>query len=146
MPVEFIYEPWKAPMSMQRMAGCVIGVDYPLPIINVEAVSKRNKEMMDELKENFRKNNSIRELFFGPSHSAHGRTVREIKPVSMKLAFSEVPDDFPYEGMWEKVSHVNGLIKKELTKKTYSLNKEMVRNLRLILQEMIMNLDRLEGK
>ena len=34
MPVEFIYEPWRAPSAVQREAGCVIGRDYPLPIVN----------------------------------------------------------------------------------------------------------------
>ena len=83
MPVEFIYEPWKAPESVQREAGCVLGVDYPWPIVNHEAVSKRNKDMMEELKENLRKkckmetaqnapsigeDKSIIELFFGHSN------------------------------------------------------------------------------
>ena len=83
MPVEFIYEPWRAPESVQREAGCVIGVDYPWPIVDHEAVSKRNKEMMEELKKNLRKkckmetaenvptegeDKSIIELFFGHSN------------------------------------------------------------------------------
>ena len=81
MPVEFIYEPWKAPESVQKEAGCVIGVDYPQPIVNHEAVSQRNKDMMEELKENLRKkckmetgapqegdDKSIIELFFGHSN------------------------------------------------------------------------------
>ena len=55
MPAEFIYEPWKAPEVVQRKAGCVIGVDYPRPIVNHEAVTKRNAEMMEELKETLRK-------------------------------------------------------------------------------------------
>ena len=81
MPVEFIYEPWKAPESVQKEAGCIIGVDYPRPIVNHEAVSQRNKDMMEELKENLRKkckmetrapqegdDKSIIELFFGHSN------------------------------------------------------------------------------
>ena len=55
MPVEFIYEPWKAPESVQKDAGCVIGVDYPAPIVNHEEVSRRNTEMMEELKETLRR-------------------------------------------------------------------------------------------
>ena len=50
MPVEFIYEPWKAPESVQREAGCVIGVDYPRPIVDHGEVSRRNKDMMEELR------------------------------------------------------------------------------------------------
>ncbi|XP_019364513.1 PREDICTED: cryptochrome-2-like isoform X1 [Gavialis gangeticus] len=41
-PAEYIYEPWKAPRSMQEQAGCIIGRDYPRPIVEHEAVSKRN--------------------------------------------------------------------------------------------------------
>ena len=145
MPVEFIYEPWKAPLSIQRMAGCVLGLDYPRPIVNHEAVSQRNKDMMEELKENFRKNNSIREFFFGHSHSAHGQTVREIKSVSMKLAFSEVPGDFPFGAMGEQLSKMNELIKNELRKKTSSVDKGKVSNMRLILQEIAKNIDGLDG-
>eukprot|EP00160_Parvularia_atlantis_P019861 Unigene7983_Nuclearia_a/m.24501 Unigene7983_Nuclearia_a/g.24501 ORF Unigene7983_Nuclearia_a/g.24501 Unigene7983_Nuclearia_a/m.24501 type:complete len:142 (+) Unigene7983_Nuclearia_a:1363-1788(+) len=33
-PAEFIYEPWKAPLSVQQAAGCIIGKDYPLPIVD----------------------------------------------------------------------------------------------------------------
>ncbi|XP_019345657.1 cryptochrome-1 isoform X2 [Alligator mississippiensis] len=41
-PAEYIYEPWKAPRSMQEQAGCIIGRDYPKPIVEHEALSKRN--------------------------------------------------------------------------------------------------------
>ncbi|CAM5171923.1 unnamed protein product [Eretmochelys imbricata] len=45
-PAEYIYEPWKAPRSVQEQAGCVIGQDYPKPIVVHEVVSKRNVERM----------------------------------------------------------------------------------------------------
>uniref|UniRef100_A0A8D0G0U5 Photolyase/cryptochrome alpha/beta domain-containing protein n=1 Tax=Sphenodon punctatus TaxID=8508 RepID=A0A8D0G0U5_SPHPU len=45
-PTEYIYEPWKAPRSMQEQAGCIIGKDYPKPIVVHEVVSKRNIERM----------------------------------------------------------------------------------------------------
>lgn len=31
MPKEFIYEPWKAPLSIQVKAKCIVGKDYPKP-------------------------------------------------------------------------------------------------------------------
>lgn len=31
MPKEYIYEPWTAPISVQRKAKCIIGLDYPKP-------------------------------------------------------------------------------------------------------------------
>lgn len=33
MPDKYIYEPWLAPVEVQRKAGCLIGVDYPKPIV-----------------------------------------------------------------------------------------------------------------
>lgn len=47
MPDEFIYEPWKAPIEVQRAAGCVIGVDYPHPMCDLEAASSANLRRMD---------------------------------------------------------------------------------------------------
>lgn len=31
MPKEYIYEPWTAPLSIQKKANCIIGKDYPKP-------------------------------------------------------------------------------------------------------------------
>ncbi|XP_053308009.1 cryptochrome-1-like [Spea bombifrons] len=45
-PAEYIYEPWKAPRGLQERAGCVIGRDYPKPIVVHEAVSKANIQRM----------------------------------------------------------------------------------------------------
>ncbi|XP_054283598.1 cryptochrome-2-like [Macrosteles quadrilineatus] len=41
-PPEYIYEPWEAPMSVQKTAGCVIGTDYPRRIVKHEEVYKKN--------------------------------------------------------------------------------------------------------
>ena len=41
-PNEFVYEPWKAPLSVQKDAGCVIGVDYPAPMVDHDTTSKEN--------------------------------------------------------------------------------------------------------
>ncbi|XP_037072142.1 LOW QUALITY PROTEIN: cryptochrome-2-like [Pollicipes pollicipes] len=45
-PSQYIYEPWKAPLSVQRAAGCVIGTDYPAPIVDHDTVRPRNIEWM----------------------------------------------------------------------------------------------------
>ena len=34
MPDKFIHEPWRAAADIQRQAGCVIGRDYPAPIVD----------------------------------------------------------------------------------------------------------------
>lgn len=34
MPARYIYKPWTAPLDVQRKAGCIIGQDYPSPIVD----------------------------------------------------------------------------------------------------------------
>lgn len=45
-PAQYIYEPWKAPRSIQQAAGCIVGKDYPHPIVQHEVVSKKNIQRM----------------------------------------------------------------------------------------------------
>ena len=33
-PEEYIHSPWTAPLAVQLKSGCVIGRDYPLPIVD----------------------------------------------------------------------------------------------------------------
>jgi len=47
-PAKYIYEPWKAPLSIQQAAGCIIGKDYPLPIVQHETISKVNMQRMKD--------------------------------------------------------------------------------------------------
>ena len=51
-PVEYIYEPWKAPLNVQEQAGCIIGQDYPMPMVNHKDVSLRNRKAMEALRNN----------------------------------------------------------------------------------------------
>ncbi|KJE89855.1 photolyase [Capsaspora owczarzaki ATCC 30864] len=45
-PSEYIYMPWSAPLEVQREAGCIVGVDYPKPIVDHEQVCRTNMERM----------------------------------------------------------------------------------------------------
>ncbi|XP_041976072.1 cryptochrome-1 [Aricia agestis] len=45
-PTEFIYEPWKAPKSVQRTAGCIIGEGYPNRIVDHDTIHKENLQKM----------------------------------------------------------------------------------------------------
>ena len=42
MPAKYVYEPWKAPRKVQEEAGCIVGQDYPLPIVDHQVVHKVN--------------------------------------------------------------------------------------------------------
>ncbi|CAA6666361.1 unnamed protein product [Spirodela intermedia] len=48
MPKEYIYEPWTAPASVQRRANCIIGRDYPRPVVSHESASKQCRLKMGE--------------------------------------------------------------------------------------------------
>jgi cryptochrome len=54
-PEKYIYEPWKAPLSIQQAAGCIIGKDYPKPIVEHDTIKdvniKRMKAAYDSGKE-----------------------------------------------------------------------------------------------
>ena len=42
MPAKFIYAPWTAPGPVQQKAKCIIGTDYPQPIVDHKTTSKAN--------------------------------------------------------------------------------------------------------
>eukprot|EP00090_Calanus_glacialis_P015078 TRINITY_DN23945_c0_g1_i1.p1 TRINITY_DN23945_c0_g1~~TRINITY_DN23945_c0_g1_i1.p1 ORF type:complete len:557 (-),score=96.24 TRINITY_DN23945_c0_g1_i1:131-1714(-) len=47
-PAKFIYEPWNAPAAVQSAAGCVIGTDYPRPMVDHSMVAERNQQWMEK--------------------------------------------------------------------------------------------------
>ena len=72
MPVEYIYEPWKAPPEVQEKAGCIIGKDYPAPIVDHKTVSRSNCQRMNAIKENLMKHlNKVSDEIFGPFFFFH---------------------------------------------------------------------------
>lgn len=48
-PSRYIYEPWNAPEAIQKAAKCIIGVDYPRPIVNHAETSRLNIERMKQI-------------------------------------------------------------------------------------------------
>lgn len=46
IPNQYIYEPWMAPPAAQKLAKCIVGVDYPAPIVDHAVISKKNIERM----------------------------------------------------------------------------------------------------
>ena len=34
VPAKYIYEPWKMPAEAQKKAKCIIGKDYPQPLVD----------------------------------------------------------------------------------------------------------------
>jgi len=48
-PINYIHEPWKAPEQVQKAARCIVGVDYPRPMIDHEFFAKQNQERMRQV-------------------------------------------------------------------------------------------------
>ncbi|XP_036375797.1 cryptochrome-1b isoform X2 [Megalops cyprinoides] len=48
-PAKYIYDPWNAPDSVQKAAKCVIGVQYPKPMVNHAEASRLNIERMRQI-------------------------------------------------------------------------------------------------
>jgi deoxyribodipyrimidine photo-lyase len=44
VPVVHLHEPWTMPLSTQTNAGCVLGVDYPLPLVEPAAAAREAKQ------------------------------------------------------------------------------------------------------
>lgn len=45
-PTKYIYEPWLAPIAIQKQHGVIIGKDYPEPIVEHKEISKSNMARM----------------------------------------------------------------------------------------------------
>ena len=50
MPLKYLFQPWKAPKDVQEKAGCIIGEDYPLPMVNHKEAAAKCKRMMEDVK------------------------------------------------------------------------------------------------
>ncbi|KAF6723275.1 Cryptochrome-1 [Oryzias melastigma] len=48
-PAKYIYDPWNAPEEVQKAAKCIIGVDYPKPMVNHAEASRINIERMKQI-------------------------------------------------------------------------------------------------
>jgi len=48
MPAKYIYEPWEAPMEVQKRCGVIVGENYPEPIVEHKSISKSNMSRMKE--------------------------------------------------------------------------------------------------
>ncbi|XP_027124800.2 (6-4)DNA photolyase isoform X2 [Coffea arabica] len=57
MPKEYIYEPWCAPLSIQTKAKCIIGKDYPKPVVSHDSASKECRRRLAEAYELNKKQN-----------------------------------------------------------------------------------------
>ena len=50
MPLKFLFQPWKAPQKVQEKASCIIGKDYPKPMVDHRQAAADCKRKMEEVK------------------------------------------------------------------------------------------------
>ena len=48
-PTRYIHEPWTAPLNVQKVAKCVIGKDYPMPMVDHAKQTQNNIERMRQV-------------------------------------------------------------------------------------------------
>ncbi|XP_008310578.1 cryptochrome-1b isoform X2 [Cynoglossus semilaevis] len=48
-PARYIHDPWNAPEEVQKAANCIIGMDYPAPMVNHAEASRINIERMKQI-------------------------------------------------------------------------------------------------
>jgi deoxyribodipyrimidine photo-lyase len=51
VPDQWIFEPWTMPLMIQEQLGCVIGTDYPRPVVELEQASKRARDLVWAVRE-----------------------------------------------------------------------------------------------
>ncbi|KAM7539724.1 hypothetical protein Aperf_G00000031642 [Anoplocephala perfoliata] len=79
MPSEYIYAPWTAPLAVQKKADCVIGVDYPEPIVDHHTARTENIERMKIAFAEQRPPSSQKRKVGRPAERAKGTTGSQIK-------------------------------------------------------------------
>ena len=57
MPLRYLFEPWTAPKAVQEKANCIIGVDYPSPMVEHQKASKHCYNLMMEVRDKLSKTN-----------------------------------------------------------------------------------------
>ncbi len=67
VPLPFLAEPWKMDISVQRMSGCLIGTDYPTPIVDEKSALKAAKDRLYPLRQT-----AQARLEAGSVHARHG--------------------------------------------------------------------------
>ncbi|XP_073053376.1 (6-4)DNA photolyase [Primulina eburnea] len=86
MPDEYIYEPWTAPRNVQVKAKCIIGKDYPKPVVDHKSASKECKQLFHEAYElNKRLNGKVNEEGLKDLRRKFEEVEREQEPKSKKL-------------------------------------------------------------
>ncbi|XP_052212171.1 cryptochrome-1-like [Dreissena polymorpha] len=79
-PAQYIYEPWNAPESVQVAAKCIVGKDYPVPMVNHAEASKLCMKRMKQVYQMLLKMRAKVQLPKQIAYKATEQEVSEDKP------------------------------------------------------------------
>lgn len=48
-PTKYLFEPWKTPKPVQQASGCIIGENYPLPLVDHKEHLRKCLKRLEEL-------------------------------------------------------------------------------------------------
>lgn len=96
-PAKFIYDPWNAPEGVQKAAKCIIGVNYPKPMVNHAEASRLNIERMKQIYQQLSRYRGLGKvecfdlkghvlLFAGLFPSSHEANIRKTFTCQLKFA------------------------------------------------------------
>ncbi|XP_048111551.1 cryptochrome circadian regulator 3b [Alosa alosa] len=72
-PTKYIFDPWNAPEDVQVASKCIVGVDYPKPMVNHAEASRLNIERMRQIYQQLSRYRGLSLLATVPS--SHGEDV-----------------------------------------------------------------------
>lgn len=82
MPNKYIHEPWLAPLAIQKSANCIIGRDYPVPVIDHTKATRNNLERMRQVYSRLTSNGHFNGLKVGLSNDAYANNNLENDPAN----------------------------------------------------------------
>lgn len=99
VPVEYRFEPWKMDAAMQQRYGCILGRDYPHPVVEHKSAAKQAKQKLAEVRQQNGAKELSKQVFIkhgsrlSPSQRQWTRTSRAKKPTKkeMKKTSNNIP-------------------------------------------------------
>ncbi len=62
VPNSWIFEPWRMPLDLQQRYGCVIGRDYPMPMVEIGAAMQHAKHQLSEIRQALHASGAIAQI------------------------------------------------------------------------------------
>mmetsp|Transcript_30770 Transcript_30770/g.60213 ORF Transcript_30770/g.60213 Transcript_30770/m.60213 type:complete len:347 (+) Transcript_30770:1-1041(+) len=71
VPTKYIAEPWKMPMKVQESSGCIIGKDYPEPIVDLKEMYKTSRARISAIRKQLKSKEEAKKVY-----EKHGSRMR----------------------------------------------------------------------